>query len=103
MIFHTANGYMPISKLTISALFLLVVIGANAQSGFNKHISWWPSLSLRYSVNKKWSLNTDVQVRNFANQPVIGLIALRQGVHYRFCEQWLVGAGVAHVFHFSGL
>ena len=86
---------MPISKLTISAVFLLVVTGAKAQSGFNKHVSWWPSLSLRYSVNKKWTHNTDLQVRNFANQPLIGLIAVRQGIHYRFCKQWIVGAGAA--------
>ena len=50
---------------------------------------------MRYFVNEKWMLNTDVQVRNFANQPMIGLVAIRQGIHYRFKEQWIASGGVA--------
>ena len=95
VIFHTANGYMSISKLTISAVFLLVVTGAKAQSGFNKHISWWPAYYLKYSINKRWQLNTDVQARNFANQPLVSLVAIRTGVHYQLNNQWIIGGGVA--------
>lgn len=95
MIFHTANGYMPISKLSISAFVLLVGTGAKAQSGFNKHISWWPAYYLKYSINRKWMVNIDLQARNFANQPVVGLVAVRSGVHYNFLDQWTVGAGAA--------
>lgn len=95
MIFHTASGYMPISKLTISASFLLVMTGAKAQSAFNKHISWWPAYYLKYSINKRWLLNTDVQARNFANYPLVGLVAVRTGVHYQLSRQWIVGGGVA--------
>lgn len=93
-IFHIENGCMPINRFTISASVLFVVTGVGAQ-GINKHVSWWPSYTLRYSVNAKWTLNTDVQVRNFASEPVIGLIAVRQGAHYRFSEQWTVGGGIA--------
>lgn len=40
-------------------------------------------------------INTDLQARNFANQPVMGLVAVRSGVHYNFSDQWTVGAGAA--------
>ena len=95
MIFHTVNGYMPISKLTISASVLFVVTSAGAQSGNTKHLSWWPAYYLKYAINEKWAVNSDLQGRNFTKQPVLGLVAIRTGVHYYFSKQWSTAIGVA--------
>lgn len=86
---------MLIKRLTISVLFLCAVIFGNAQSSFNRHISWWPAYYLKYSINKRWTLNTDLQARNFANEPVLGLIAVRTGIHYHFNKQWSAAIGGA--------
>jgi Protein of unknown function (DUF2490) len=95
VIFHIANGYMPIRKWTISASVLLAVSSAGAQSVHNKHISWWPAYYLRYSINKKWVVNTDLQARNFAKQPTVGLLAVRTGAHYYFNNHWSTAIGGA--------
>jgi len=86
---------MLIKRFIISALFLFVVMVVSAQSGFDKHISWWPAYYLKYSINNRWTLNTDIQARNFANEPVLGLMAMRAGIHYLISKQWSVGMGGA--------
>ena len=86
---------MPVSKLTISASILFAVTSAAAQSKNNKHISWWAGYYLKYSINKRWVINTDLQGRNFARQPVLGLLAVRTGAHYYFNKQWSTAFGGA--------
>ena len=86
---------MQIFKLTISALLLLVVTGTYAQTNVNGRLSWWPAYYLKYSINRKWALNSDLQLRNFADQPVLGLMALRTGLYYSINKQWSTGVGVA--------
>jgi hypothetical protein len=86
---------MPIKRIIISALFLSAVIAVDAQSGFNKHISLWPAYYLKYVINNKWTLNTDIQARNFAKEPVLGLIAIRTGIHYNINKQWSAAVGGA--------
>lgn len=86
---------MPINKLAISASVLFAVTSAAAQSNNNKHVSWWPAYYLKYSINKKWIINTDIQGRNFAKQPVLGLLAIRTGAHYYFSKQWSTAVGGA--------
>jgi len=93
--FQTGSGYMLIKRLIISALFLVAVMAVDAQSGFNKHISWWPAYYFKYAINNKWALNTDIQARNFANEPLLGLIAVRSGVNYRISNQWSAAIGGA--------
>lgn len=95
VIFLTANGYMSIRKLTISAYVLFAVTSAGAQSNKNKQISWWLADYLKYSINKKWIVNTDIQARNFTSQTVLGLFAIRSGVHYYFSKQWSTAIGGA--------
>jgi len=85
---------MAISRLIITIFVLLTVAAVKAQSNHNR-ISWWPAYYLKYSFNKKWALNTDMQLRNFAKQPVVGLLALRTGVHYNINNQWSTAGGVA--------
>ena len=94
-IFPTESGYMLTKRLIISALCLVGVLTVDAQSNFNKHISWWPAYYLKYSINNKWALNADIQARNFANEPVLGLMAVRTGIHYLVSKQWSVGMGGA--------
>ncbi len=78
-----------------SAVFaLLVSFGLNAQSN-NHRLSWWPAYYLKYSINKRWMVNSDIQFRNFAKEPVLGLIAMRSGAHYRINNNWTVGFGTA--------
>ncbi len=86
---------MLIKQFVISVLFLFVVMVVDAQSGFNKHISWWPAYYLKYEINNKWTLNTDIQARNFAKEPLLGLIAARSGINYRISNQWSVAMGGA--------
>lgn len=86
---------MSITRLTIATFALLIAAGAHAQQKNNGRISWWPAYYLRHSINKRWMLNTDVQARNFAKQPLFGLFAMRVGAHYRINDQWSVAAGTA--------
>lgn len=86
---------MPINRLIIPASVLLVVTSAAAQSNNNKHVSWWPAYYLKYSINEKWVINTDIQGRNFTKQPVLGLLAIRTGAHYYFSKQWSSAVGGA--------
>jgi len=95
VIFHTVNGYMPISKLTISASVLLAVTSAGAQSDNIKHLSWWPAYYVKYSINKKWAVNSDIQARNFTREPVLGLVAIRTGAHLFINRQWSTAIGGA--------
>jgi hypothetical protein len=94
-IFPTESGYMLTKQLIISTLCLPIAMLVDAQSGFNKHVSWWPAYYLKYSINNKWALNTDIQARNFANEPLLGLFAVRSGVHYRISNQWSFAGGGA--------
>jgi len=86
---------MPISKLTISASVVFAVTSASAQSENIKHVSWWPAYYLKYSINKKWAVNSDLQARNFTKDPVLGLVAIRTGVYYYFNKQWSTAIGGA--------
>ncbi len=86
---------MIIRRFIISALFLLIMKGVDAQSNLNKHISWWPAYYLKYEINKKWALNTDIQARNFSDELLIGLISVRSGINYRISDQWSVAMGGA--------
>jgi Protein of unknown function (DUF2490) len=86
---------MLIRKVTISALFTFFVFVVGAQSVYNNHISLWPAYYLRIGINEKWKVVNDVQVRNFASEPVVGLIAVRSGINYRINQQWNVTAGGA--------
>ena len=95
MIFQTGSGYMLIKRCFISVLFLLATASVDAQSGFNKHVSWWPAYYLKYVMNNRWTLNTDIQARNFATEPLVGLIAVRSGVSYRISNQWSAAIGSA--------
>jgi hypothetical protein len=36
-----------------------------------------------------------LQLRNFDEQPVIGLLALRTGAHYNFSKGWSTAVGIA--------
>ena len=94
-IFQTENGYMLIKQFIISVLFLLALKGIDAQSNFNRHVSWWPAYYLKFAINNKWALNTDIQARNFADEPLLGLIAVRSGINYRISNQWTVAMGGA--------
>lgn len=94
-IFPIENGYMLIKQFIISVLFLLALKGIDAQSNLNRHISWWPAYYLKYEINNKWVLNTDIQARNFAAEPLLGLIAVRSGINYRISDQWSVATGGA--------
>jgi len=85
---------MRINRLTITVVALFAFVRVNAQSN-NNRLSWWPAFYMRYSINKRWTLNADVQARNFAKEPLIGLIALRTGAHYRFNNQWSAAIGSA--------
>jgi hypothetical protein len=69
--------------------------GINAQQKNSNRMSWWPAYYLRYGVNKRWTINSDMQVRNFAKDPVLGLLAIRSGAHYRINDQWSVAVGAA--------
>ncbi len=91
---------MPIVKLIISVFLFLVVANVKAQTSPSHHLSWWPAYYLKYAINKKWALNSDVQLRNFAEQPIIGLLALRTGLHYNLNNQWSVAGGLAW-FHYE--
>jgi len=86
---------MLINKLTISIFGLLIVTTASAQSNLDGRLSWWPAYYLKYPINGKWTLNSDLQLRNFDEQPVIGLLALRTGAHYTFSKGWSTGVGIA--------
>lgn len=94
-IFLTANGYMPVRRLTISTFFLFAATGVDAQSSFNKHISWWPAYYLKYAINNKWTLSADIQARNFDKELLVGLIAVRSGISYQINNQWSAAAGNA--------
>src|SRR5204863_4504602 len=89
------NGYMSNSKMAISVSLLFAVTSAGAQSNDSKRISWWLAYYLKYSINKKWIVNAEIQARNFAEQPVLGLFAVRTGVHYYISKQWIIGFGSA--------
>ena len=95
VIFHTENGYMLIKKLIISVLFIVLVLSVHSQSHYNNHTGWWPAYYLKIGINKKWKVVNDVQLRNFANEPLVGLIALRTGINYKINKQWNVTVGGA--------
>ena len=86
---------MSSNRFSIAAFALLAVISSNAQTSNNGRLSWWPAYYLRYSINKRWIINADIQARNFAKEPVLGLIALRAGAHYRFSSHWSTAIGSA--------
>ena len=93
---------MVINKLTILVFVLLVVTAANAQSDAGGRLSWWPAYYLKYAVNSKLTLNSDLQLRNFNKEPLIGLLALRSGAHYNFSNGWSTAIGVAW-FHYESI
>lgn len=95
VIFQTENGSMQIKRVIIPVLFLLVVIGVKGQSKINKHVSWWPAYYLKYAINNKWEVNSDIQARNQAKKPLVGLISFRSGVYYHLNDHWTVAAGLA--------
>jgi hypothetical protein len=68
---------------------------SNAQPGNNYRVSWWPAYSAKVPLNEQWTLNVDLQARNFAKVPLLGLIAFRTGFHYRLKNDWFIGMGVA--------
>lgn len=84
---------MLIKTFIIPVLLLLFTVTVESQSTFNKHISWWPAYQLRINLDEKWSVVNDVQLRNFAVEPLLGLIAVRTGVNYRLSKYWIVGGG----------
>lgn len=86
---------MSTCRLVVAAFALLTGVSVNAQSDNNGRLSWWPAYYLRYSINKRWVLNGDVQARNFAKQPALGLFAMRTGAHYRINDHLSIGAGGA--------
>ena len=71
---------------------------AEAQTHLNKHISWWPVYKLDYIISGKWKLENDIQARNLAKDPLVGLIALRTGITYAINEHWSTTGGVAWFF-----
>ncbi len=93
---------MAINKLTISVFVLLVVTAANAQSDADGRLSWWPAYYLKYSINSKWSVNSDLQLRNFNKHPVLGLLGVRTGAHYNFGKGWSTGVGILW-FHYESI
>jgi len=99
-IFNKGNGFMSIIKLIVSVFLLLLVAQAKAQTSPSDHLGWWPAYYLRYAINQKWGLNSDVQLRNFADQPILGLLALRTGLHYNLNKQWSTAIGFAW-FHYE--
>ena len=40
-------------------------------------------------------INTDIQFRNFAKEPVLGLMAIRSGAQYRININWIISFGTA--------
>lgn len=86
---------MSISRYVVTAVVLLTGMSLNAQSENNGRLSWWPAYYLRYPINKRWILNTDIQARNFAKQPALGLFAVRTGAHFRINNHLSIGAGGA--------
>lgn len=86
---------MPIRRLIITTFALLAVTGIYAQTNNDNRLSWWLGYYLRYSVNKRWMINSDIQVRNFAKDPLLGLVAFRTGAHYRISSQWSTAIGGA--------
>ena len=93
---------MLINKMIISVFVLFIVTTANAQSDADGHLSWWPAYYLKYSINSKWALNSDLQLRNFNKQPVLGLLGLRTGAHYTFSKGWSTAVGVLW-FHYHSI
>ncbi len=94
-IFQTGNGSMRIKRVAIPVLLLLSAASVKGQSRINKHVNWWPAYYLKYAINNKWDINSDIQIRNQAKRPLVGLISFRSGVYYHLNEHWTVAAGLA--------
>jgi hypothetical protein len=93
---------MLINKVTISVFVLLIVATTNAQTDADGRLSWWPAYYLKFSLNSRWALNSDLQLRNFNKEPLLGLLGLRTGAHYSFGEGWSTGIGVLW-FHYESI